>query len=271
VNLSPDNNKNVAAFENNCRRVLGKIGVSIQRQSDFVLYSAIRRANGGARLNQAFDPRHADIGADDFWLLAKNPDGEAIATYCLRRFVVNDFYDLLRSLTLWFPNPKPPRDPRFVVECRIPSFGGEIVHGGGLWVRDDYRGFARLAAAMPRLARAAARHDRPFDHDSAMIRDDPADPPAVAARKAAYMGMRVYGFARVHRFVDGWFPPEGRAAVMRLCHSTGTEAMASLSAPAVPGRRSLLAEFRQPALVDQHDKAVHAPPVLSQRQQQARV
>jgi hypothetical protein len=271
VSLSYDQLDIIESFDKNCRESFYQLGIEIHVQADFVVCCSIRRAHGDGHLNQAFDPRHVTIGAGDFWLLAKNRKGEPVATYCLRRFVVDDFYDLIRSLTLWFSDRRQPRDRRFRVDCRIPPFGGEVVHGGGLWVRDDYRGFARLAAAMPRLARVAALRDRPFDHDSAMIRNNPADPAGAAERKAIYMGRRVYGFARVHRFVEGWFPPEGREAVMHLCHATRAEAIASLSGPIVTRRGLRLSELRQAPLVDQDDKPVHAPTVLAQRQQQPRV
>jgi hypothetical protein len=271
MDLSADDKQGIVILENKYRQQFGRIGVSIHKQSDFFVYNSVRRTHGCGRLNQAFDPRHVDIGAGDFWLLAENRAGEAIATFCLRRFAVDDFYDLIGSLSLWFSDPQHPPDPRFVVECRIPSFGGEIVHGGGLWVRDDYRGVSRLAAALPRLARAIALRDRPFDHDSAMIRDAPGDPADIAERKAVYMGIRVYGFARVDRFVNGWFPPEGREAVMHLCHATRAEAILSLSTPAEIRRGLRGSELRKPALVDQHDKPVHPPTILSQRQQQAGV
>jgi hypothetical protein len=98
-------------------------------------------------------------------------------------------------------------------------------------VREDYRGCSRLAIVMPRFARAIALRSRPFDHDSGMIRNHPQDGAKVADRKAAFMGKRIYGFARVHRFVDGWFPPEAREAIVYLCHSTRAEAMDSLVVP----------------------------------------
>jgi hypothetical protein len=122
------------------------------------------------------------------------------------------------------------------------------------------------------LARALALNQRPFDHDSAMIRNDPGDAAEVAVRKAKYMGQRIYGFARVHRLVDGWFPPERRTALMHLCHSTRAEAVASLFA--APDRCRHLQrgrEFRKLPLVDQYDQPVYPPPVLSHGQQQARI
>jgi hypothetical protein len=64
-----------------------------------------------------------------------------------------------------------------------------------------------------------------------MILIDPRDPTVVADRKAISLGVEAYGFARTCRFVDGWFPPEGREAVMHLCHSTRAEALASLVTP----------------------------------------
>ena len=252
-------------------KMLDNIGVSVQVRHDFAAYRAIRAAHGEHHLNQVFDERHVEFSTGDFWLLAQNRTGAPIATYCMRRFVIDDFYDLIRSLTLWFSRPPLFADRRFLVDCQIPPFGGQVAHGGGLWIRSDYRGFSRLAAIMPRVARTVALRSWSFDHDSAMIRDDPSDTAEIAERKANYMGQRVYGYARVARFVDGWFPPEGRAAIMHLCHATKEEAISSLTvAPMVAGnlRRT---ELRKTPLIDQDYKPVYAPAILSKRQQQARI
>ena len=249
--------------------------ISVRVRRNFGDYAAIRYAHGDTHLNQAFDPTFTRFGSDDFWLLAQNQAGEPIATYCVRRLIVEDFYDLIQSQTLWFGSPRP-SDPRFVVQCEIPPFGGEVAHAGGLWVREDYRGASRrprLSTVMSRLACAISLRNRPFDHDSAMIRIDPRDPPEVADRKAVSLGVETYGFARVRRFVEGWFPPEAREAVMHLCHSTRAEAVASLVAPpsSVAAERLRQVEFRQAPLVYQHDKLVYAPAVRGERQQQAGV
>ncbi len=250
---------------------LDMAAISLRVQRNFARYPAIRRAHGETRLNQAFDPAVASFGRDDFWLLAENRSAEPIATYCLRRFVVDDFYALVRSQLLWFAR-RPRVDRRFAVLCDIPPFGGEVCHGGGLWVREDYRGGSRLAVLMPRFARAVALRDRPFDHDTAMIRNDPRDRAAAADRKAVYMGRLVYGFARVGRLVDGWFPPERRHAVMHLCHADRAEALLSLIAPPrVSGAGLRRRELHQPPLVDQHHEAVDAPTVRGQRQHEAGV
>ncbi len=213
--------------------VLAAVRISLCVRHNFRDYAAVRHANGDAHLNQAFDPVFTRFGANDFWLLAQNQVGNPIATYCVRRFIVDDFYRLIRSQALWFGAARP-AGPRFVVECEIPPFGGEVAHAGGLWVRKDYRGASRqprLSTVMSRLACAIALRNRPFDHDSAMILIDPRDPTVVADRKAISLGVEAYGFARACRFVDGWFPPEGREAVVHLCHSTRAEALASLVTP----------------------------------------
>ena len=246
---------------------LAENGIFVDQRDDFDRYAAIRHQHGDQNLNQAFDPQHVKFNRDDFWLLAQNGRGEAIATYCLRRLMVGDFFELIRSLALWSCTSRHPPDPRFVVACEIPPFGGEVVHCGGLWIRNDYRGFARLAVVMPHLARALALRQRPFDHDSAMIRDNPGDRAEMAERKAVFMGQKVYGFARVHRFVDGWFPPEGRNATVHLCHLTRAEAVASLARAKPVGQRLRCAgEFGNPPLVDQNYELVHTTTVLSQRQ-----
>ncbi len=225
--------------------------------------------------SHAFGPVPTIVGPDDFWLQAQNHWGEPIAIYYVMRFVADDFYDLIRSQALWFGETTP-ADPPLVVKCEFPPFGGEVAYAGGAWVRKDYRGPSkqpRLSTAMSRLACAITLRNRPFDHDTGMIRSDPRDPRDAADRRAVSLAMQAYKFARVHRLVDGWFPPLQRHAVIHLCHSTRAEAVASLAvAPSsVPARARGHFEFRQASLVDKHYQLIDAPAVLGKRQYQTSV
>jgi hypothetical protein len=253
---------------------LAEAGITLRVRRNFETYAAIRLANGVMHLNQAFDPRYACFGDDDFWLLALDRRGEAIATYCVRRFIADDFYDVIRSQALWFGERSRRVDPRFVVVCTVPAFGGEVIHEGGCWVRKDYRGRTReprLSWVLSRIARAIALRNRAFDYATGMILNDPRDPPEVTSRKAVSLGVEAYGFAGVHRFVNGWFPPERRNATVYLCNSNREEAVASLS-PAVRqgwGAEVLRPlEFRQEPLVEQNEELVYAASICRQRQQQ---
>jgi hypothetical protein len=242
-------------------------GIILRVRRNFETYAAIRLANGAMHLNQAFNPKHVRFGNDDFWLLAVDRRGDAIATYCVRRFVVDDFYDLTRSQALWFGDGPRLGDPRFVIDCAIPSFGGEVIHEGGCWVRADYRGRSRrprLSHTLARIGRAIALRNRPFDYDTGMILNDPRDRPEVTSRKAVSLGIEAYGFAGVHRFVDGWFPPEGRNAIVYLCYSTRADALASLAPPTPQDAGSQVLrplEFRQEPFVEQNEQLIDAASV----------
>jgi hypothetical protein len=85
------------------------------------------------------------------------------------------------------------------------------------------------------------------------------------------MGKRVYGFARVDRFVDGWFPPEARNAVMHLCHATRVEVIASLFAMHTKSADLEFGELRKHPFVYQDYQSIHPAAILSQRQQQASI
>jgi hypothetical protein len=252
-------------------------GITVRVRRNFETYAAIRLANGIMHLNQAFDPRHVRFDNDDFWLLALDRRGEAIATYCVRRFVVDDFHGLIRSQALWFGKRPRLADPNFAIEYVIPPFGGEVVHEGGCWVRKDHRGRSqqpRLSHALSRLARAIALRNQPFDYDTGMILNDPRDRPEVTSRKAVSLGIETYGFAGVHRLVDGWFPPEGRDAIVYLCYSARAEALASLAPPSpkdagTQAPRS--SEFWQEPLVEQNEELIDALAVSGQWQQEPSV
>lgn len=218
---------------------LSEAGILLHVRCNFAAYAAIRRTHGAEHLNQAFDPRETRFGHDDFWLLGENQRGEPIATFCLRRFFVEDLYALIRSQALWFSDCRRLVDPLFIVECGITPFGGEVCHGGGLWVREDYRGWSRLAFIMPRFARAIALRCRPFDHDSGMIRKDSRDRSEIADRKAVFMGKRAEA-------VDSLVVPRETPEGLHL-------------------------EFRKRPLVNQRDDLVDTPTVGSEGQEQTRV
>jgi hypothetical protein len=206
-------------------------GISLRVRRDFHKYVAVRRVHGDLHLNQAFDPHFTRFADRDFWLAAENDQREPIATYCVRHLVVENFYSLILSQALWFGNGVRCVDPAFAPRFEIPVFGGNVAHGGGLWVREDYRGSSKLGNVLPRLGRAIALRNWPLDYDTGMIRNSTSEKQQSVDRKATFMGVRVYGFARVHRFVSGWFPPEGRSTIMHLCQSTRAEAVASLAKP----------------------------------------
>jgi hypothetical protein len=262
---------------------LAEAGITLRVRQNFETYAAIRLANGAMHLNRAFDTRYARFGNDDFWLLALDGRGEAAATYCIRHFVGDDFYDLIRSSYGVIRSQAPgigsrPRlaDPRFVVACQLPSFGDEVVHEGGCWVREDYRGrcrLPRLSHALARIARAIALRNRPFDHDTGMILNDPRDPPEATSRKAVSLGIEAYGFAGLH-CVKGWYPPERRAAILHLCHSTRAEALASL-APMFPQNAPVqnlrYFEFGQEPLIEQNEQLIDSFSISGQWQEEPSV
>lgn len=259
---------------------LAEAGITLRIRQDFEIYAAVRLANGMFHVNQAFDPRHSCFGNDDFWLLALDSRGEAVATYCVRHLVADDFYDLIRSSygvipfpAMGFGNRPHVADPPFVVASRLPVFDGEIIHEGGCWVRHDYRGRSkqpRLSHVLSRLARAVALRNRPFDYDTGMILNDPRDPLEVTSRKAVSLGIEAYGFAGLHQ-VNGWYPPEGRNATLHLCYSTRVEALASLAPQSrhdAPRRSLRCFEFRQEPLMEQNEQLIDASSISGQWQQE---
>ncbi len=193
-----------------------RLGVHVHVRRDFDRYVSIRRAHGDHHLNQAFDPTHTNFHRRDFWLLVEDREGTEIATFCMRTIEVANFYSIIQSQSLWFNKRPHLVDPRFIVSCTIPPFGGLVAHGGGMWVRKDRRGTC-ISWVLLRLGRALA-----LRNNSGMILDNP-DPKR--------LGIKNYGLARVELMTDGWFPPEGRTATVHLCHADRQECIQSLTHP----------------------------------------
>ena len=188
---------------------------------DFERYVAVRRANGEHHLNQAFDPAHTQFDRRDFWLLLEDHAGTTVATYCMRILDVENFYTEVQTLRFWFGPKLRLVDPRFVLTCSIPPFGGVVASCGGMWVRPDRRG-GGISRIVPRLARALGLRNSNIDHDCGMVLNNP-DPARLAVRN--------YGYARVDLMADGWFPPEERDMTVHLCHADRAECLTSLVAP----------------------------------------
>ena len=70
----------------------------------------------------------------------------------------------------------------------------------------------------------------------------------------------------MHRFVNGWFPPEARNAVMHLCHATRTEALASLFAVRAKSAALPFGELRKLPFVYQDYQSVHPATICARPQ-----
>jgi hypothetical protein len=209
-----------------------KIQLSVRL--NFKAFAEIRKAFGH-KLNQAFDPEFTKFGPNDFWVSANLQTGELrdgpIAMAAMRVFHVDDFFEIIQDQSLWFGEPRK-LDPRFHVYCEIPPFGGVVGHCGSLWVHPHYRGSkpgVRLSSLLPRYCRAIAIRNFGIEHDTGMIRTVPRTDLAKADRKARFTGTRVYGYARVEPFCDGWFAPDKVPAIVHLAHSTRHEALVDLA------------------------------------------
>src|SRR5215813_11378564 len=128
--LLPEEKCGVSQAVDRFMTMLAATNLSIEIHHDFLLYTSIRHAYGDVHLNQAFDPRYTWFTRHDFWILARDRYGEAIATYCVRRLTIDDFYCLIRTQALWFSRTPDLIDQQLTIDCEIPPFGGEIVHGG---------------------------------------------------------------------------------------------------------------------------------------------
>lgn len=200
-----------------------ELGIRVHVRRDFDRYVGLRRAHGDHHLNQAFDPAHTRFDRRDFWLLMEQQrDGSAVATYCLRVLDVDNFYTEVHSQRFWFGSAPRLVDPRFVVTCEVPPFGGVVASSGGMWVRPDKRG-GGVSKIVPRLARALALRNSAVEHDCGMVLNNP---------EAARLAIRNYGYARVGLMTDGWFPPEQADMRVDLCHADRAECLASLIEPA---------------------------------------
>ena len=201
---------------------LMEIGLHVHVLRDFERYVATRRINGDHHLNQAFDPTHTHFDRRDFWLLLEDQNGKTAGTYCMRILDVENFYAEIQTQRFWFGPRLRVVDPRFVVSCSIPPFGGVVASCGGMWVRPDRRGDG-VSRIVPRLARALGLRNSNIEHDCGMVLNNP-DPARLAVRN--------YGYARVELMTDGWFPPEQCDMVVHLCHADRAECLASLITPA---------------------------------------
>jgi hypothetical protein len=200
---------------------LREIGLRVHVLRDFKRYVATRHTNGDHHLNQAFDPAHTEFGRHDFWLLLEERGGSAAGTYCMRMIAVKNFYTEVQTQRFWFGPKLRLVDPRFVVDCKIPPFGGLVASCGGMWVRPDWRG-SGVSKIVPRLARALGLRNSQIEHDCGMVLNNP-DPARLAVRN--------YGYARVELMTRGWFPPEQCEMTVHLCHADRAECLASLVAP----------------------------------------
>jgi hypothetical protein len=206
-----------------------EMGLRLEIEHNFDLFASIRGRVADKWVYPACDPHLSDIETDALWVRAVDRGGETVATGAVRIFETDDFYELMRSERLWFRTPGIGAPKRCPVDCSIPPFGGTIGHGGGVWVHPTWRGRG-LAGIMPKFARALTVRNNEIDYETGLVFEELRSLP-----------LRAYGFPRVAKIVDGFFPPTGKAERVYLCHITRNEVLTDMRAVLAPRRVAAVA------------------------------
>ena len=190
------------------------IHVDLVVETDFAAFAAIRRSVADGLVYPTFDPRHSVLDRAAFWLRLVDRTGRTVATSAARLFVAEDFYDLVRTETLWFDRGPRPVGLAPVVDCVIPPFGGRICHQGGTWVHPDFRGHG-LAGLLTGLSRALMLRNEAIDFDTGVVSE---------ASHRSRLAELSYGYPRVALCVASYDRFAGYPEPVYLCHMTRAEA-----------------------------------------------
>jgi hypothetical protein len=192
-----------------------EMGLRPEIEHNFDLFASIRGGVADKWVYPCYDPRLSDTDHDGLWVRAVDRHGQTVATSAARIFETEDFYDLMRSERLWFRAPDHAAPWRCPVECTIPVFGGIVGHAGGTWVHPEWRQRG-LSSLMPKFARALMLRNHDIDHETGLVFEG-----------LALHGLprKSYGYMRVAKVVDGFFPPTGKPERVYLCHITRGEAL----------------------------------------------
>jgi hypothetical protein len=193
------------------------LGVRLSIEFDFDGLLEARAESSDPWLYPTFDPRLSDLSEDALWLRAATPSGDTIATYAVRVFETGDFYDLMRSGALWFAQPAAERGGCRIVSATLP-IAGLVGHCGAAWVHPAWRDRG-LVQLLCRYGRALLLRDFAVDHETGLVAEH---------NYRSGLAQRAYGYPRVPKVVDGFFPPSGSEARVYLCHMSRAEMLDDL-------------------------------------------
>lgn len=194
------------------------LGLQPQREYDFDDFGRARGSVEPSWIYPTYDPSMNDIRKDAVWLRVLNPAGETVAMTAARVFRADNFYELLETEQLWFGRPTNRDRCTIGAGDPLPAIGGAVGHGGGLWVHPAWRkvGLSRL---VPRLNHAYLLRLFSIDHHTTLVFE------GLAKSGLPLWG---YGFARLPKLIDGFFPPTGKEESVYLGHITRQEMLESM-------------------------------------------
>lgn len=160
----------------------------------------ISRAPGRAVINPTFNPEVNELSPDDsFWIrLEETKTGRPVACIANRVFECEDFWDLIRGHSLWWPQ-RCPTAIDVVLPAAPPRIGGRIGHHGGLWIDPDWRKHG-LSGYMTRLARCASLRRFLVDWHCGLVMS------AIAEKGLPTDPVAGYGYPRMLVAIDGRQP-----------------------------------------------------------------
>jgi hypothetical protein len=123
-----------------------------------------------------FDPAHGVNATDSYCIVARNGQGDAVATTAGRlfRWTRTTFKQEAESLRLLYAEPEQHRGPDETISVTAPkasNITGRVVFNGAAWNRRDYRG-GSLSAILPRIGRTYALTRWASDHIMSIMAED---------------------------------------------------------------------------------------------------
>jgi hypothetical protein len=173
-------------------------------------------------INPAFDPRHSRLSpANSFWLDVRF-GSSTIATSAARLLLTDDYFELQRSMRLWYENP--PHHSRLAITApNVPAISGRVGHEGGLWVDPGFRKRG-LSVILPHLNRALCFREWSVAWQT-----------GITSRGIGESGLaeRAYGFPHVVPCFEGFLPVTGNVERLYATYMSAEELVAALSPEAV--------------------------------------
>ena len=186
--LTDEQLRSIQAYIDKAEVEMSEIGLRLEISSDMEAWTRFMEgALEIARINTTYDPRYSNANSENcFWISAKDERDEIVGCVCDRVFRTDNFLDQIRNNLLFYDKKPIQRHVELdlVYPPNMQLLSGNVGHGGGLWVRPDYRGTG-LSRYLPPLVRALAlRH---FDLDwNTVVTKNTANRKAMARDRLAY-------------------------------------------------------------------------------------
>ena len=187
---------------------LNNLSLRWQLETDFTQLEAFL-AEQGSFVNPTYNPKHSDLGREDFWIRLVDSSGATVGCSAERTVETDNFVDMVAEGTCWYRNGfadigQPGRIATLPVSELL---SGKVGMSGSTYTAQAWRRHG-LALVMTWITRLISFREFGTEINTGFVRHSLAQTSVPA---------QSYAYDRIEPVIDGYFPPQRGDEHLYLC------------------------------------------------------